>query len=525
MLSEDFQNKLKTGFISDNEILNLIMKINFKDRVKLYSELAVLLFDSNNAQLCQWGYTSSERAWIQSGFDEANGKIYLKYLERFEEIDKIKLYYKQLGTSALINKDYTSAINYFNMWQYTYANYLKIDKYDYDFPLLQFIEIQLSDFCIPLSHEPIKINEKIRIIYLLNGMLKSTSILPKILLNIVKYHDDSRFEIHIFITENWIQIMRSSGRVFIKQFGKTKCKIHYAPVFQHGFSKILSIVKKMHNLKPHIFITTAALANFEHFFISALNPAPIRIGFIFANPAQFIPPSFDFGIGWIKHIILDSPVPCLDCGFTYVTDPKLSMVSRQEFGIPDDAIVIISAGRYPKFQSEEFLKLIFESMKDLPYLHYIIVGIEEFGFSLSSIIPEDLKLRVHIFEWSNMYEKYLTISDIYLDTYPSGGGATLFDAAMLHLPLISFTDDYSKLFDQCNWNPAQEVFSENSILLVNRNHISDIKSMIVMLYMNPNIRKSMGDSAYETVRNLNAHIKDNIKKIEDLYVSLVKEKL
>jgi predicted O-linked N-acetylglucosamine transferase (SPINDLY family) len=456
-------------------------------------------------------------------------KVYnqqIKINDSLNDIDKIKLHYKQLGINALVNKNYTSAINYFNMWQYAYITHCNIDKYDYDFSLLKFIEAQLSDFCTPLSYEPIKNNGKVRIIYLLHGVLNSTSILPKILLEIVKYHDTSRFEIHIFVTENWIQIMRSSGRVFIKQFGKTKCKIYYAPLFQHGFSKILSIVKKMCNIKPHILITTAALADFEHFFISALNPAPIRVGFIFANPAQFIPPSFDFGISWINHIIQDCPVPCINPGLTYIPNDKIyEKLLKTNCGLPDNAIIIISAGRYPKFQNGEFLKLIFESMRELPNLHYIIVGVVESQFPLLNTIPEDLKSRVYMFEWSDMYEKYLAISDIYLDTYPSGGGVTLLDAALLHLPIISFTDDLLIPFDQCNWNPAQEIFPKNSIILVDRNNISGLKSAIYTLYHNSDLRKTMGNEIYKSITNLRSNVQENVKKIENLYDNLVKEKL
>jgi hypothetical protein len=115
----------------------------------------------------------------------------------------------------------------------------------------------------------------------------------------------------------------------------------------------------MNEIKPHILITTAALADFEHFFITALKPAPIRIGFVLGTPAQFISPSFDYGITWSNHLISECPTPCLNSGIPYAPQKRsLVNISRSDYNLPIDAVVISSAGRYPKFQNTQLLDII-----------------------------------------------------------------------------------------------------------------------------------------------------------------------
>jgi hypothetical protein len=113
------------------------------------------------------------------------------------------------------------------------------------------------------------------------------------------------------------------------------------------------------------------------------------------------------------------------------------------------------------------------------------------------------------------------ISDIYLDTFPSGGGITLLDAALLKLPLISFYDSNLNNFNQADWNLAQELFSLDSIFLINREKISDLRSIISRLYFNQAFRVDMGDKAYNHVMMLREGIPNNIKNIENMYINVV----
>jgi predicted O-linked N-acetylglucosamine transferase (SPINDLY family) len=340
-------------------------------------------------------------------------------------------------------------------------------------------------------------------------------------LSIIKNHDASRFEIHVFTIESRFEIGLSSGKIFLKQFDELDCEMHYASFFRSGFSRLHSIAKIIHNLNTHILITTAGLADFESFFISAFKPAPIRIAFVLGSPAQFIPPSFDFGITWIDRLAMDCPIPCLNSGVPYVPQDKPLVNSiRSDYNLPDDAIIIISGGRYPKFQDITLLNLIVDLMRALPNLYYIIIGPTQDQLPNLQSVPEEFKCRIYRFDWSHDYEKYLTLSDIYLDTYPSGGGIILYDAALLKLPIISFTDSDSNQICQSDWSPASELFIEDSIIFIDRNNILNLKSVIEKLYCDKRYREEVGNKAYASVIKLRDNTKSCVKSIEQLYIDI-----
>lgn len=522
----EIQQKIKDGIvISDNEILTILAnRGDDNDLTAINLELATALWESTDQHLQEWGYTSAERAWIQSGFSKDVFPVYLNYLEKRQDIEKIRTCYKQLGLDALYREHYSDAIKYFNLWQYCYNFYLNIDKYEYDFVLLDLIEKRLAAYknnsTDSLSQ---KKPEKIRVAYLVSGLSSSTSIVPKMLLTMLTHHDFSHFEISVFTTETYHSTLRSSGRIFINQFKELGCKIYFTPHFVFENNKIFSIAKKINSLKPHILVTFAALADFEQFFIFSLKPAPVRIGFVLGSPAQFISPSFDYGISWINHIILDCPVPCLNSGITHMPKERPEKkLTKADFGIPEKTTVLISSGRYVKFQDVDFLRTVTELLKEHPDLHYIIIGPTKDQIpSMNTHESEEIKNQIHIFEWNDHYEDYLSIADIYIDTYPSGGGITLYDAAILRLPIISFRDDYSHKFDQSTWNPAEEIFPHDSIILINRGDFSQLKSSIRELYQDHRLRIEQGNKAYDATMLIRHRIGDNVKKIESLYTKLV----
>ena len=435
------------------------------------------------------------------------------------DIETIRENYKQLALESLKNNDYDGAIIHLNAWQYAYYTNNKTDTYIYDFDLLNKVDKSLDKFKYNTQIKP-RDDGKICIVYLLHGMLNSTSVVLKIILDLIKGHDRSKFDIHLFVTESRFDVMRSSGNIYAKKFKEMGCPLHYPPIFKNGFSKIQAIASNINKLNPHILVTTAALADFNYYFIASLKPAPITVGFVLACPAQFVSPSFDYGISWVNHIKSNCPIPCLYSGQIYIPDNiERKNIKKSDYNIPDDAIIITSAGRTPKFQDDRVSKLIIELMYDLPKLHYVIVGPKSDEIPLS--IPDALKDRVHIFNWSDKYTDYLMISDIYLDTFPSGGGMTLLDAALLKLPLISFHDSDTNTFDQADWNLAEEFFSPESILLINRKDISELKITISDLYLNKNFRDYMGDKAYNHVMVLRNNIPTNIKNIEKLYINII----
>jgi hypothetical protein len=429
---------------------------------------------------------------------------------------------KQSGIHAMREKNYGTAIRFFNLWQNSYPSLTGIDKYIGDDKIIDCIEATVPKYR-NLAARP-ALGEKIRIAYLLNDTSSPSAIAAKILLNIIRHHDRNQFEIRVFTTDSYLKLLALPGRGFIRQFREAGCRLHFAPSYLNGWSKVKAVADDIHSYRPHILVTCAALADFGHYFISAMEPAPIQVGFVWGTPSLFISKYFDHGITWIDRIARSCPVPCLNSGITYVPEKKGIRLAKSDNGIPDDAVLLVSAGRKEKFQDYQFWSSIIDTMIALPDLHVFVVGALLNQIPplkpIRTVFPE-LNGRIHTVRWSDEYEKYLSAADIYLDTFPGGGGLTLMDAALQEVPVVSFTDETEGSFDQSNWNPAGDIFKGYAGYLVPRDDLDRLTPVLGGLYQSKAIRISEGMKGYTMIQKLRQEVPGNIKKIESLYERLV----
>jgi len=63
---------------------------------------------------------------------------------------------------------------------------------------------------------------------------------------------------------------------------------------------------------------------------------------------------------------------------------------------------------------------------------------------------------------------------------PSGGSVVLMDAMALGIPVVSFKNNYMKLFDQTDWSSAEEIIPIADLLL-NRGDFTQMKSLLTKL--------------------------------------------
>jgi hypothetical protein len=76
------------------------------------------------------------RSWMLSGSSPELLPLYIKIHAGLSDIDAIRAAYKKIGMTEAAKGNVAQALNYFNQWQYAYANHLSIDKYVYDFDIL-----------------------------------------------------------------------------------------------------------------------------------------------------------------------------------------------------------------------------------------------------------------------------------------------------------------------------------------------------------------------------------------------------
>jgi hypothetical protein len=98
--------------------------------------------------------------------------------------------------------------------------------------------------------------------------------------------------------------------------------------------------------------------------------SPIIIGLLQGPPAQFTAPCLDWSISWSKHPLIDCPCDCslVHIGLDLPDTDSITPYRKKDFKIPDDSRILLSAGRYVKFQNIDFWKSIISILSAFPML-------------------------------------------------------------------------------------------------------------------------------------------------------------
>jgi glycosyltransferase involved in cell wall biosynthesis len=353
-------------------------------------------------------------------------------------------------------------------------------------------------------------------------------VLVKINLTFAKYHDKRRFEVSFFVPEPKRIVYASNAALeTIEKLKKYSCNVVIAPGWRNNLNNLLAVANEIYKYKADVLITSALLAEFEHYFIASLRPAPVIIGLLQGPPAQFVAPTLDWSISWSKHPLIDSPCDCslFHLGLDLPDRDSIKHYSKDDLGIPGDCEVLMSAGRHVKFQNADFWNGILDILACFPNVYYIAVGVsrEQVPF-LDALLTPELSKRIILMGWREDFLAILSLANVLIDTFPSGGGHVLIEAMSLGIPFISFENDYMKNFDQSEWSVADEFVSIPE-LMVKRNNFLQFKRIAGKLIDDTEYRMEMGRLCKEQVNILMGSAEEKVRKYESVLLRVIEKKV
>src|SRR5205085_12159406 len=166
-------------------------------------------------------------------------------------------------------------IRYFDQWQYAYWRFHNLDKFEYDFDILESIERLAQPYKFaPKLRPDVLTGGKIRLAYLVRDFTRARSLLVKELLLLAENHDRARFEPIFFVPESERAVLQqAAGREHLRLFENYGDKVMMAPDMSATDERLLAVGRMIYDARPDILIVSAVLAGFEHYFIPALGPA------------------------------------------------------------------------------------------------------------------------------------------------------------------------------------------------------------------------------------------------------------
>lgn len=467
------------------------------------------------------------RAFEFSGFSSSVLPLFLKIHSAIGDFESIRNAYKRLGMIESYRGNVCESLKYFNLWQYTDATYQQIDKYEYDFDILERIYQMASPWRFEKSrqieYEP---SRKVKLAYLMFGANHLNSVLVKINRIFAKYHNKDAFEVIFFVPDSKSSIKLKSSKENLAFIENQGCNIIYACESRDELERLLSTAQNIFNYEPDVLITSAVLAEFQHYFIASLRPAPITVGLIQGPPQQFGAPDLDWCISWSKHPLIDTPCNCtlMQLGLDLPEIKSITPITRKEIKIPEAACVLMSAGRYVKFQNKEFLQTIIDAMGQYPDVYFIIVGATEKQIPFfSDMVSDELKKRIYLFGWRTDILNLFSVADIVIDTYPSGGGHVLIEAMSLGIPFISFENNYLGNFDQTDWSVADE-FVDIPDLVLERGNFKKFANVLHQLITDKNYRAEMGKICKSRINVSMSSPDKSVLNFEKIILEIIKKR-
>ncbi|HMJ46450.1 MAG TPA: glycosyltransferase, partial [Ferruginibacter sp.] len=266
--------------------------------------------------------------------------------------------------------------------------------------------------------------------------------------------------------------------------------------------------------------------DFWIYFITVLNNGAIKVALIGGSPALYISPIFDLGLTESHHLRIDSiinsekinlalPMPRLD---------DIGIPDRNTLNIPAKAVILATGGRHSKFQDKDYWKAIGEIMLEEPDSNLLVAGVlkKDIPF-FEDIIFQPVAERIIFLGWRKDYLNFFSLSDIIIDTFPQSGGIMILESMALGKPIVTFENNYFKLYDQVDMSMAHE-FCGIPELIVPRNNFVVFKKVVLNLIKDEEHRNKVALMCKEKVHRSRGNPQRMVKQIEDIYVDLIEQK-
>lgn len=438
-----------------------------------------------------------QRAWDLAGPDQRQGLLqaYRDFHLQVGDVPRAKAAVLQVALEHARAGRIEACLSFAEAWQFAYPRWVGQDAYAYEPALLNAIQDLAAPHRVPAPLPSQGPGEPLRVAYLLFGGTHQNSVIVKIARIFAEQH--ARVTPAFFFPDSEPRLRESlQGGAHLEGFRALGHRAEAAPGGPE-LEGLLALAASIRAFDPHVLVTTAALADFRHYFLASLFPHLPRVAQVSGPPPQFVPPDFDEGIAWTLHPLLDSPIPCqhvpLELG---LPDPAaVATRPRAELGIPEGAPVLGAGGRSLKFRDAGFWRMVFTLLRAHPGAHFLALGVDpgELGGVLPPAEPA-LAARLHFQSWQDDYLATLSVADVLLDTFPSGGGVVVQEMMALGRPVVAYANDYLKPFDQVAWSPAQE-FLPPGDLRIPLGDEARYLAVVGRLIEDPDHRRALGEEA------------------------------
>lgn len=512
----------------DAELLPILTQESKRERRRVNLGLAEAFYRRHERGAADAGRSlrrardCAARAFLLSRYTPEALPQLLRADAALEDADAAAEALKRVGLEYAARGDFESALIAFDRWSYAHAEFTQIDLHDtFDADVIACVERMASLHRFGVAPRPREEGRPVRVAYLTHGLTEINSVLVKIDQLFARLHDRARFEPAYFSVESESAVAASpDARAAVEEFRRAGRAVTVAPDREPMLERLLAVGAAIRDFEPDILVTGAALASFRNYFVVALRPAPVIISLHQGPSPQYTWHDFDHAVSWFRTNIPDCPADCtyVPLELEFPARGEGVTVPRAELDVPDGAVVMVSGGRWPKFQDRDYWRALVELLEEHPDLYWIVIGPQESQIPfLDEVLTHAARARIRFHGWRRDYLGLVAAADIFVDSYPIGGGAFLLDGLSVGLPAVSFGHDYVNAFSNNDCSGGDEILGGGCETLVARGDFREMKRRIAELIADPARRKRLGAEWFERVRRERGDPARMVRRCEEIY--------
>lgn len=390
-------------------------------------------------------YVHLERAWNlgQRDLDTCKNLVHLMQQEgRMHDIQRVT---QQAVYSAAQEKDLNLFIQFMNMYHRNAVGFgLQVQD-----PILNDLTDKLFSPLQPTFNNR-DVDSSPHLAYLVPLAHDPKSTLPPLPFDFAKLQKDSQFTISIVLPLTKEQVERQNPRLMpmIEDVKALNVEIHYIDInlAERSFGQIEKLCNYL--VEMDIDILCCLTQIYQDYFVAAMRPARHIIGIEFGHPEWYSSPFLDGITAAHTHLAMEAYTETLDVciGSTKKFQATPTTLKLSDLGIGEDKKIILSSGAKDRLQNPDFWKLTQAIIQHTDY-EWIIMGADENDkkIYLQGVAP-DIASRIHCLGYRTDFSEVLALGDIYVDTFPVGGGYALIEAMAREIPCVTYKHNYNKIF-------------------------------------------------------------------------------
>lgn len=423
---------------------------------------------------------------------------YIDVLASLGLTEKLREVYFEIGKRFAKNREILNCIKYFNLYRDVYANSGQGDKYIYDTNVVTIIGDLADKSKINVKNnidlKKVTSITKTKIAHLVFGLKHKNSVIIDLISQMSKHGDHDTFENIFYISES----SHENGPVELTNLAILKAlggRVYQAS-HEDKLVCLQEIAQAILDDEADVVVVTAILADYEQLYLISLLPDEVPIvGLCYGPLEQYYCNRLSLVIASDRRIASNIPIEVqvvpIEVG-EFNSCPTKIIDLKKQYVIPEDACLMMSGGRPSKFLCKEWWQAIIKVLEDNKNCYFFYAGVASSPEFLAEIIPENLSKRIISLGWQEYLYDTLKNIDIYIDTFPSGGGVIVLMAQSLGKPILTFSEDESKKFDQNNWSPASN-YVPSEDFIVPRWDFKVMRKKLNMLINDTDVRESYSE--------------------------------